>query len=235
MFSHSISRLTGCGCVATVMMQTYQDHNALSDWSIKWLKVLLNWNGCKRQNRFSSVKVVLVWVFFLFLHLWIPGTRRTSKIWNCNLASLLLLFPLCCFFFFFKSQRLNVFLVTQSVLTNREGKISFSDWPAPGIDFSNTIWPRRGGRKQSWATSSLRHVFLTLAALLRGRGELYVCTHPTARVDIMLRRFAQNFVNVGDEADFTLSVNCWIVCGGLILEVGLMWWWGWGSRHASSS
>lgn len=104
-------------------------------------------------------------------------------------ASVFLCVP---FFFFFYSQRLNVFLVTQSVLTNREGKISFSDWPVPGIDFSNTIWPRRGGRKQSWASSSLRHVFLTLAGLLRGRGELYVCTHPTARVDIMRRRFAQN-------------------------------------------
>ena len=48
------------------------------------------------------------------------------------------------------------FLVVKSIFssvffffTNTEDKISFSDWPALDIDFSNTISAHTGGRKQS--------------------------------------------------------------------------------------
>lgn len=78
------------------------------------------------------------------------------------------------FFIFFWSQQLKVFLVAQSVFSNKESKISFSDRPAPDIDFSNTISPQRGGRKQSWTASCFRHVLLTLAGLLGGGGSLFL-------------------------------------------------------------
>lgn len=105
--------------------------------------------------------------------------------------SLKSLHMLCSCLLCLQSRQLNVFLVAQSVLSKKESKISFSDWPALDIDFSNTISSHRGGRKQSWAASCFRHVLLTLAGLLSGGGSLFL-NATNHRIDIMHRRFTKN-------------------------------------------
>lgn len=56
----------------------------------------------------------------------------------------------------------------------KKAKLVLAIGPAPYIDFSNTISPQRGGRKQTWTASCFRHVLLTLAGLLGGGGSSFL-------------------------------------------------------------
>lgn len=85
----------------------------------------------------------------------------------------------------------------------KKSKICFSDWPALDIDFSNTISPQRGGRKQSWAASSFRHVLLTLAGLLGGGGSSFLHAPQTTGLILCTGGSQRSVDTVNGEPDFT--------------------------------